>query len=283
MYFCRNSDFEIYTDLATERRKADESSPEISFLQENFSVGKWEKIEVTGDDGARRIGRPVGFYDTLITDRLDLLDELSLDIIKDELAVEIRDMLKRMNRKSTKILVAGLGNASLTPDSLGSLTADKIKPTMHIKLVDERTFQALECSEIAVIKPGVGCQSGLDAAKTVCAVCKAVEPCIVLAIDALAARSAERLGTTIQLSSSGIVPGGGLGNARSAIDEKALGTPVLSIGVPTVMDARFFIGGDIRRDSCRSAMFISPKEIDEIVSVGADIIAGGINRAFGLG
>lgn len=283
MYFCKNSDFEIYTDLACERRRADEKCPEILFRQEKFSCGKWEKIEVTGEVGASQLGRPIGFYDTMITDRLDLLDLASIDLIKDALADEIYGMMKKMGASRERILIVGLGNASLTPDSLGALTADSVKATMHIKKIDEETFRALGCSEIAVIKPGVGCQSGLDAAKTVSGVCRVIEPSAVIAIDALAARSPERLGTTVQLASCGITPGGGLGNARGAINEDSVGAPVISIGIPTVMDAQLFIGEDIRREKSRSAMFISPKEIDEIVSVGAEIIADGINRALGIG
>ena len=283
MYFCENSDFEIYTDLALERRKSDVSCPEISFCKEKFIAGKWEKIEVTGDSGARQIGKPIGFYETMITERFDLIDEASIDVIKDELAEKMRIIIKKIDADATRILVVGLGNATLTPDSLGSLTADRVKPTMHIKSLDRETFSALGCSEISVIKPGVGCQSGLDAKQTVKGVCDQITPSVVIAVDALAARAPERLGTTVQLSSTGIIPGSGLGHARSAIDEISLGTPVVSVGVPTVMDARYFINGDIKRDGRRSAMFISPKEIDEIVLVGSDIIADGINRAFGLG
>lgn len=283
MYFCENSDFEIYTDLACERRSVDEKCPEILFSRENFTYGKWERIEVTGEIGASRIGRPIGFYDTMITDRFDLLDLASIDLIKDSLADEIHGIMKRMGASRERILVVGLGNASLTPDALGALTADSVTATMHIKKLDEETFIALECAEIAVIKPGVGCQSGLDAANAVSGICKVIDPSAVIAVDALAARSPERLGTTVQLSSTGIAPGGGVGNARSEITEKTVGAPVLSIGIPTVMDARLFIGDDIRREKHRSAMFISPKEIDEIVSVGAEIIADGINRALGLG
>ena len=283
MYYCENSDFEIYTDLACERREVDVKCPEILFFQENFFCGKWERIEVTGELGARQLGRPAGYYDTMITDRLDLLDKTSVDLIKDELADEISAMMAKMRAKRDRILVVGLGNASLTPDSLGALTADSVTATMHIKKLDERTFTALGCSEIAVIKPGVGCQSGLDAASAVSGICKEIKPSAVIAIDALAARSPERLGTTVQLSSTGSAPGGGLGNARYAINEESVGAPVLSVGIPTVMDARYFIGDDVRREKHRSAMFISPKEIDEIVALGAEIIADGINRSLGIG
>lgn len=283
MYFCENSDFEIYTDLACERRRADESLPDVNYRRERCSVGTWEKIEITGEAGAASIGRPVGFYDTLLLDRFDLLDGASTEISKDELAHELISMLEKIKCDVKRLLIVGLGNASLTPDALGAQTASLIKPTLHIKSIDENTFRSLGCAEIAVIKPGVGSESGLDAKDTVKGICDRIHPDAVIAIDALAARAPERLGTTIQLSSTGIIPGGGLGSPRGAISIDTIGVPVISIGVPTVMDARFFLCDDLKRTEGRSAMFVSPKEINEIVDVGADIIADGINRAFGIG
>ena len=283
MYFSENYDFEIYTDLACERRRADESLPDVHSRREACSVGAWERIEIVGEEGARSLGRPIGFYDTLLLERFDLLDEASAELIKDELASELLSMLEKMKSCVKRILIAGLGNAALTPDALGAQAASLVKPTFHIKSIDEKTFNSLGCAEIAVIKPGVASESGLDTKDAVKGICDTVHPDAIIAIDALAARAPERLGTTIQISSTGIIPGGGLGNPRGAISKDTVGIPVISIGAPTVMDARLFLCDDIKRAAGRSAMFISPKEINEIVDVGADIIAGGINRAFGIG
>ncbi len=284
MYLRKNfSEFcEPYTDLACERRRADTSIAGVEYRKERASCGVWERVEIKSSEGAASIGRPIGIYDTLLLPRMDLLDNASVDEAKTELAGELIMLFERMSVIPEKILAVGLGNAALTPDSIGSEAAKRINPTAHIKAFDDCTFGALDCSEIAVIKPGVGSESGLDAIETVKGVCDRIRPDAVIAIDALAARAPERLGTTVQVASTGIMPGGGLGNPKKPLNRKTLGTPVLSIGVPTIMDAHYFLGDDINRADGRSAMFIAPKEINEIATVAAEIIAGGINRAFGI-
>ena len=159
---------------------------------------------------------------------------------------------------------------------------------MHIKDFDREFFEGLECSEIAVLTPGVAAFSGLDAEVTVRGVCNIMKPDVVFAIDALASRSAERLGSTVQISSTGIFPGSGIGNGRLPINKETLGVPVVSIGIPTVIDSRMFwydaarSGKDTAPTHHGETMFVSPKDIGEIVHSGAKIISGGINQAFGL-
>ena len=180
-----------------------------------------------------------------------------------------------------RLLVVGLGNIELTPDSVGPKSADGINATLHIRETDAACFSALECSAIAVLCPGVSAKSGMDAAKTVSAVCRAIHPNAVIAIDAISARSPSRLGRTIQLSDTGIFPGSGIGNPRGAITKETVGAPVIAIGVPTIIDSRCFISG-IDQANMGEGMFVSPKEINEIVTVASKIIGGGINQAFGI-
>ncbi len=277
----RQSNDNMYTDLALERHRADISIKGVEYRKSKADAGAWERISISSLEGARSIGCPMGIYDTLILPRIDLLDLDTLDAAKDEISSELCSLMGRMNIVPERILVVGLGNAALTPDAVGSECAKKVKPTMHIKGFDADMFYALQCSEIAVVRPGVGSESGMDATETVRGVCDRIQPDVVIAIDALAARSRERLGSTIQISSTGIIPGSGLGSSRKALNSKTLGTPVVAIGIPTVMDARLFIE-ECRREG-EPEMFVSPKEINEIVTAGADIIAGGINLAFGLG
>ena len=272
-----------YTDLACERRRADISLPGVEYKKTQTSSGTWERITISSVEGAASIGRPVGIYDTLMLPRMDLMDLDSIDDAKDEVRAELSSLMGRMGVIPEKILVVGLGNAALTPDSVGCEAALRVKPTMHIKDFDPDMFYALDCSEIAVIRPGVGSESGLDAIETVKGVCDRIRPDAVFAIDALASRASERLGTTIQISSTGIMPGSGLGNSKKPINIKTVGIPVVAIGVPTIMDARLFMGDGSAKRTERGAMFVSPKEINEIVSVAGEIIAGGINEAFGLG
>jgi spore protease len=160
---------------------------------------------------------------------------------------------------------------------------------MHIRRFGSEFFDELECSEIAVSTPGVMASTGMEAAETVLGLCDRINPDAVIAIDALASRSPDRLGRTIQLSDTGIFPGSGIGNSRFPINEKTLGVPVIAIGVPTVINAAVLICDDHEERKVSKAnlkkleeMFVSPREIDGITYASAKIIAHGINQAFGI-
>lgn len=275
-----------YTDLAAERRRANTALGGVDYKEEKCSVGRWERIKITSPEGAKSIGRPEGIYDTLGTERMDLLSLSDIDDAIDEIARELCYLFEYSGIYPDRLLVAGLGNRALTPDAIGPLAADKIRATLHIKRADEVFFEELECSEIAVCAPGVAATSGLDAHTTVSALCDTLSPDAVIAIDALASRSPARLGRTVQISTTGILPGSGLGNTSVPINEDTLGIPVIAIGVPTVIDSRMFwhdaAGDNYESSLAREAMFVSPKEINEIVDVAAEIIGGGINQAFGF-
>ena len=268
-----------YTDLAVERRRADLDIPGIEYTKEYFSVGCWERLKISTKRGAEAIGRPIGIYDTLQCERIDLIDSDRLERAKEAVAGELCDILDSSDIFPGRILIAGLGNPFLTPDAVGCEAAKGVKPTMHIKEMDKRLFDRLNCAEIAVCTPGVVATSGMDAAIMLKGLCDIIRPDVVIAIDALATQSSERLGTTVQICNTGISPGSGLGNPRLSIGIETLGVPVISIGVPTVIDTRMLCGTE---GFCDTPMFVSPKEINEIVSASADLIAGGINRAFGI-
>lgn len=279
-YTERNYDGDMpYTDLALERRRADIDLPGVEYSKENCAIGCWERINVCTKSAAKEIGRPLGLYHTLNTDRSDTLLPDEIDDAKDIIAGELCRMFDDSDVFPGRILVVGLGNRRLTPDSIGSAAADLVKPTMHIKEWDRRSFTDLNCAEIAVITPGVASSCGLDAAVCVKGICDLIKPDAVVAIDALASRSADRIGSTVQICNSGISPGSGLGNPRLAICKETVGVPVFAIGVPTVIDARLLCEG--KMTDCHP-MFVSPKEINEIVSASAEMIGGGINRAFGI-
>ena len=267
------------SDLALERRRADTTVTGVDYKQDRSAIGHWERIRITTDEGAKSIGRPIGIYDTLTLPRMDQLDYDGIDDAKNEIAAELCRIFDANHIYPERILVVGLGNCSLTPDAVGALSAQSVEPTMHIKAMDEGAFEALDCSEIAVVRPGVTAESGIDASEIVIGVCGRIRPDAIIAVDAIASRSPERLGTTIQLSDTGILPGGGLGTPRKAINEHTVGVPVISIGVPTVIDSRL-LSSEEAKDSSR--MFVAPKEIDGIVKKAAEIIGGGINQAFGI-
>lgn len=273
----------LCTDLAIERGRASLKARGVAYTSRETEGGVWECIRIFSKEGAESIGRPIGHYDTLNTGRLDLLGEEEIDCATEEIAKKLCEAVEAVNASPERILVVGLGNARLTPDSTGPKAAAAVKPTLHIKSFDEDTFISLGCSEIAVLTPGVTADSGIDSADIVRGVVRRVLPDVIIAIDSIATRSAERLGATVQISDTGLFPGSGIGNHRSAMTEDTLGVPVIAVGVPTVIDSRVFAHGeDYEGEIVGEAMLVSPREIDEITDVAARIIGGAVNQAFGV-
>ena len=267
-----------YTDLALERHRADPSLAGVEYSKEKNHVGTLERIKISSKIGAELIGRPIGLYDTLSIKRMDLLDSVEILDVADQLTSALNRIIDDSGIFPGRLLIAGLGNPELTPDSVGCLSAKAVKPTTHIKDIDHRVFEKLGCAEIAVITPGVMAISGLDAAVTLRGVCDLIHPDAVIAIDSLCARSAERLGSTFQLSNTGICPGSGIGNSRASLGIETLGVPVIAVGVPTVIDSRVLCNN---LPDCEP-MLVCPKDINEIVLVAAEIIGRAINQAFGI-
>lgn len=270
-----------YTDLALERRRADLSEVGVEYKKELCPPGAWERVRVTSEAGAKSIGRPCGVYDTLTMPRLDTADDDVLYDAQEEVARRLCSMCDDISVLPGRILVVGLGNIGVTADSVGVKSATRVKPTMHIREYDEDFFDELECSEIAVLCPGVPAITGMDTATTVRAVCEGIAPDVILAIDSITTRSRTRLGNTIQICDTGVFPGG-MGNLKMPITRATVGVPVIGIGVPTVIDSRLFGSQTRISEFDFEPLFISPREIDEITDNAAMIIGGAINQAFGL-
>lgn len=235
--------FEIRTDLALEEREGlKEQAKEVSGVSFRKWKGKTEDVQITevkvlNEAGAQILGKPVGSYFTLEADRLLLPDEDFHSEVSDELANVLKELAEHaLGKKEGEekeapflhgqpvILVAGLGNQSVTPDSLGPRTVNNLSVSQN-----ETGLKA--------IAPGVMAQTGMETARILSGIIREIKPDLVIAIDALAARSIRRLGTTIQLTDTGIHPGSGVGNHRHSLTKETLGIPVLAVGVPTVVEA----------------------------------------------
>ena len=238
-------------------------------------------MRVYNREGADSLERPIGRYHTLSTGRLDMLSEDEIDECTEEIARKLCLVVDKLDCLPERLLIVGLGNASLTPDSFGPRAAKIIKPTLHIRNFDENMFSALECSEIAVICPGVSAETGIDAVETVKGVAKRTCPDLIMAIDAIATSDENRLGSTIQISDTGLHPGRGIGNSDHTLTEETIGIPIIAIGIPTVIDSRVFRSTSAKA-SISESMLVAPREIDDIISVGARIVGGAINQAFGI-
>ena len=266
------------SDLALERRKASTFVEGVDYKRDVCIGGVWERLKVTSEAGERNVGRPIGLYDTLTLPRMDTIMPDDIEDAKDEITRELCRMCDLGDVSPARILVVGLGNRDLTPDAIGTAAAAEVDATMHLKKEDRDLFDSLGCSEICVLCPDVTSNSGIAAAKIVKSVVDAVKPTVVFAIDSLASRSEERLGNTVQISNTGIIPGTGVGHGGVKIDEELLGVPVIAIGIPTVISTASLSG----QTGCKEGFFVSPKGINKIVKNGAKIIGGGINQAFGI-
>lgn len=175
----------------------------------------------------------------------------------------ISDIISQMN-DITDILVVGLGNLSITPDSLGPLTINKIEVNRHME--DDFKY----C--VSAISPGVMGQTGMESSEIIKAIVDDFHPDLVIAIDALACRDPNRMCHSIQLSTAGINPGAGIGNNRKKLSKDTLGVNVLAIGIPTVCDINVF-SNEVEND-----YFVTPNDIDQAMDILSMIIAKSINN-----
>lgn len=241
---------EVRTDLALEAR---ESCPGDGGEVEGVAVNVWnaaeEKLKVTevvvlDQNGAKAMGKPVGTYITLEAPELAEKDEdFHREVVK-ELAGQIRKLMVKHHvwnvseYRAPSVLAVGLGNMAATPDSLGPRVLENLQVTRHLSLEYGKEFcERNGYPVLSGLTPGVMAQTGMETAEIVTAVVKETRPDLLIVVDALAARSAKRLGVTIQLSDTGIHPGSGVGNHRNQLNEDVLHIPVLALGVPTVIGA----------------------------------------------
>ena len=271
------------TDLAVEQRemtaKHSDNVAVRQYARQNANV---TEIEILNDEGAQELGKPKGKYITMEIPAFSHDSEL-LDGRLTAMTESIRTLLPETDGP---VLVAGLGNEDVTPDALGPRTAHGIFATRHIDraLASELGFGELR--DVCAITFGVLGQTGMETAETIRGIVNTIHPAAVITVDALAARSLQRLGKTVQLTDIGITPGSGVGNSRARLDKETLGVPVIAIGVPTVVDAvtlvRDFTSehkmAKEKEDEAKS-MMVWPREIDVTIRRAARFLALSLNCA----
>ncbi|WP_226680148.1 GPR endopeptidase [Sutcliffiella horikoshii] len=189
------------------------------------------------DKGAEMTGKKPGNYLTLETVGIRQKDSDLQKKVEEVFAKEFSAFLNSLNiSKDASCLVVGLGNTNVTPDALGPLVCENLLITRHLfKLQPESVQDGFR--PVSAIIPGVMGITGIETSDIIVGVVEKTKPDFVIAIDALAARSIERVNATIQISDSGIHPGSGVGNKRKELSLETLGIPVIAIGIPTVVDA----------------------------------------------
>lgn len=242
---------------------------------------------LTGEGGEK--------YVTLHCPPMRCLEGDVSDAIADAVAYLLREFCRELTGREvdgeTRVLVAGLGNRFITSDALGPRTADKVAVTGHM-MGNDGLLNALGCSSISAVRPGVMGQTGIEAAAVIKGAAEHIRPHVIIAVDALAARGVNRLAATVQISDSGIRPGSGIGNCRGAVNRETMGFPVIALGVPTIVDSATLVLDALEAAGMASppeelwrvisdgSFFVSLKDCDIVTDEISSLLADGINRAF---
>ncbi len=310
--------YSIRTDLALEARElvqqqtaADIPGVSSENLQENGIA--INRLEIETEQAAAQLGKSRGRYLTFEVPGLRRKDAALQDHVSEIMARELVRFLELPANLTQSVLVVGLGNWNVTPDSLGPKVIEELLVTRHAVTGGENIlgegFRA-----VCAISPGVLGTTGMETGEIVAALVQRVKPVLVIVVDALAARRLERLHTTIQVADSGISPGSGVGNNRLGINRQTVGVPTVAIGVPTVVDASTIASeafdalaehfkkdarghalGNVMRDFdweqrrrlitevlqpyAGGRLMVTPKETDAFAEDMAYVISGALNSA----
>ena len=293
----------IRTDLALEAtERFTEENVEIRGVEisEDYDEEKDVRttvVKITTENGARTMGRPQGNYITIEAPGLSMSDEDYHREISEKLALHLKKLLHLEREQS--IRVVGLGNSAITADSLGPHVVDNLYITRHmIREYGLKSMGKERMHRVSGIIPGVMAQTGMETSEIVQGIVAETKPDVVIAIDALAARSTRRLNRTIQITDTGINPGSGVGNHRVGLTEENLQVKVIGIGVPTVVDAATIVRDSMAHllDALEETeqkefleemisphlhtMFVTPRDVDETVKYLSYTISEGLNIAF---
>ena len=288
------------TDLAVERReifkRANKINSEIDGIKietKNLNDIKVTNVKIENEKGSEALKRKIGNY---ITIDLDTINNLSIEKEKEVIQVfsdELKMIIDQHIDKSDEILIVGLGNLNATPDSFGAKVVENIEITRHIKMFLPNAIDKTVRSVSAIV-PGVLGTTGIETIEIVKGITNNIKPKLIIAIDSLCSKNIDRIGKSIQISDTGIVPGGGVGNRQEELSEETLGIPVVGVGIPTVLDAATIVIDtlnncdiQINEDELVNKMklnkfnfIVTPKEIDSLIEKITTIVSEGINMSF---
>ena len=308
--------YNFRTDLALERRdifKKNNNLDEIDGVEtENKEIDenlKVSKVKITNQNGEQAIGKPIGDYITIDIKKLRIAEEDEIQKSAEVLSTELKEIINKHVQSKDDVLVVGLGNMYVTPDSLGPKVINDIDVTRHIikylpQYIDENA------RPVSAISPGVLGTTGIETLEILEGIVNNIKPKLLIVIDALASRSIERISSTIQISDTGIVPGAGVGNTRKELSQRTLNIPVVAIGIPTVVESAVLVNDCLdlfieklqneaksndylnklkdqdNYEEIKEALnpndyniIVTPKEIDELIDNMSSIVARGINMS----
>lgn len=305
------------TDLADERRdmyrKANNLEDEIPGVEtentkEDNNINT-SKVKILDEQGEQALGKPKGTYVTVDIKNLKFASEEEIEKAAQVVSKQIKELIDKHIGAKEDILVVGLGNVYVTPDSLGPKVISYIDVTRHLfkyapQFLDENT------RPVSAISPGVLGTTGIETLEIIKGIVDNIKPKMIIVIDSLASKSITRISSTIQIADTGITPGAGVGNTRKELSMDTLGIPVIAIGVPMVVEAAviandcldLFISklqseaksndylnklqAEDNYEEIKQALLpdnynfiVTPKEIDELIENMSSVVARGINKS----
>ena len=308
--------YNFRTDLALERtniyKKAnnleeiDGIETQVEEIDKNINVSR---VKITNEKGEQAIGKKKGVYITIDLKKFKLASDDEIQKASETLSDELKNIINSHINFKDDILVVGLGNLYVTPDSLGPKVINEIDVTRHIikylpQYIDENA------RPVTAVSPGVLGTTGIETVEILKGIVDNIKPKLLIVIDALASRSIDRISSTVQISDTGIIPGAGVGNTRKEISQNTLGIPVIALGIPTVVESAVLVNDcldliieDLQNDAKSNVflnqlkeqdnydkikdilnpqeynMIVTPKEIDELIENMKDVVARGINMS----
>ena len=309
--------YNFRTDIASERRdiyqKANNVEDKIDGIEsEKEEINeeiKIERVKITNENGEKAIGKPIGDYITIDIQKLKIAQEDEIKVAADIVSKELKKIIDKHVDKQGEILVVGLGNIYVTPDSLGPKVINEIEVTRHI--INYMPQYVVEGARmVSAIAPGVLGTTGIETVEILKGVVDNINPKLLIVIDALASRSIERISSTVQISDTGIVPGAGVGNTRNEISQRTLGIPVIALGIPTVVETAVLVNDSLdlfitklqeeaksndylnklkeedNYEEIKEALnpkeynlIVTPKEIDQLIENMKDVVSMVINMS----
>ena len=305
------------TDMADERsdiyRKANNIENNIegveTEIEEMDEKIKISRVKIINEKGAEAIGKPIGNYITIDIKKLKIADNNEIQKASETVTEELRALINKHIDKKGDILIVGLGNTYVTPDSLGPKVVKDMDITRHLLKYAPEYIDA-ETRPVTAIAPGVLGTTGIETMEIIKGIVENIKPKLIIVIDSLSSKSIERISSTVQVADTGIVPGAGVGNARNEVSQRTLGIPVIAIGVPMVVEAATIAADSIdlfieklqqeaksneylnelknvdKYEMIREALIpkdynliVTPKEIDDLIENMKDVVARGINFA----
>ena len=234
--------YNFRTDLADERtdiyKKTNNITENIdgieTIVKEDGNI-KITEVRIINENGEKAIGKPMGNYITIDIDKLKDATDEQIEKYGNVLSEELKKLVDKHVSKQDEILIVGLGNIYVTPDSLGPKVINEIDVTRHLlkympEVLDKGT------RSVSAVSPGVLGTTGIETLEIITGIVQNIHPKLIIVIDALASRSMDRISSSVQLADTGIVPGAGVGNTRRELSEKTLNVPVIALGIPTVVE-----------------------------------------------